>query len=267
MIFRERTTFEKYKEIFYERIIIALKGNKEYKINFWSVVSLDIILFLTYMIFYNFYGQLISEFLNWKSFDYTTFFVIVLTISKLKYMFSLKHFSRFLLKGDLNIYLTKPYNLFFSQILRPLSGAGIISFMFFIFTIFILILNYKNFEQIPLILFIFLFSLFFEFLFHNFLFATAFFVKKNEFLIWEPMFRLEITAERFTPKIFEKMSIFNFFAIMPTAFAGYFIVEILNKRKTEFIHYFPYAVLVSIFLILCLYVIWTEGLKRYEAYG
>jgi ABC-type uncharacterized transport system permease subunit len=266
-MFKKRTTFQKYKEIFLAKIKIALKENKEYKAMLWSLIILDVMFFLSYMIFYNFYGGLIFEFLSWSSFDYVTFFLIILTLSKLKHMFSLKMFSKFLLRGDLNLYLTKPYNLFFSQAIRPLTGAGIVSYIFCVFVCFLLILFYENFESLGLILFIFLFGSFFELLFHNFLFSFAFFIKKNDFLLCEPMLRLEIIGEKFTPKIFEKMPIFNFFAIMPTVFAGYFIIEILKGGKTEFLYYFPYVILVCIFLGLGLHIVWTQGLKRYEAYG
>ena len=179
MKYVNQSSFRKNLEVVKEKFNQALKENKEYKVNLWNIFLIDLFLTLTYFLFYKIYGDLIFEILDWELYDFMISFFLVLTLSKIKHLFSFKYLLGNLLSGNLNSYLTKPVNTFIFQNLQSLTGAGIVAFIFSIFLSFYFLLNMNN---LLLVFILFLFAFLFEWLFNNFFWSFSFFMK-NEFLV------------------------------------------------------------------------------------
>ena len=219
-----------------------------------------LILTLTYFLFYKIYGDLIFEILDWELYDFMILFFLVLTLSKIKHLFSFKYLLGNLLSGNLNSYLTKPVNTFIFQNLQSLTGAGIVAFIFSIFLSFYFLLNMNN---LLLVFILFLFAFLFEWLFNNFFWSFSFFMK-NEFLVGLAIFT-SFEAEKMTPKVFDKFY-FNFFMLFPTIIGSFWIIEI-SKGRFYPLEYLPYVFILFLIFIVGTIFNWKYGLKRYEAFG
>ena len=260
MKYVNQSSFRKNLEVVKEKFNQALKENKEYKINLWNIILIDLFLTLTYFLFYKIYGNLILEILDWEFYDFMILFFLTLTLSKIKHFFSLKFLLIDLLTGNFNSYLTKPVNTFIFQNLKSLKGAGIVAFVFGIFISFYFLLNMEN---LLLVFSLFLFAFLFEWVLNNFLWSFSFFMK-NSFL-WELFFFTQNEAERMTPKVFDKFY-FNFFMIFPTIVGSFWIIEISKGR------FYPLDYLHYVFILFLIFIVgtifnWKYGLKRYEAFG
>ncbi len=180
-------------------------------------------------------------------------------------MHNLRNFSNRLLKGEVNIALTKPINTYFyisSELINAQNFITGIS-LFLISIFFILIGDYSNYF---FALVVFIFSLFYFVIFFNFLHSFDFYIKSinpfNDFL-----FQMDSVTKRFTPKTFASFRYGDIFYFLPTALSCYFVVEILNGRTELFLQFFKWILLITLVMIFGIYFLWKIGLKRYEAYG
>lgn len=117
--------YNNYLNIFKERIKIALKENKEYKAQLYGLLFFDLVLFLVYSLFYYVYGGFVNDILNWSKFDFLMFLILIQIASKFRWAFSLTNFTTFLIKGNLNNYLTKPLNPFYILSMNAITGGTI----------------------------------------------------------------------------------------------------------------------------------------------
>ena len=253
--------FKKYKQTLLEKIKQALKENKEYKINFWSFFILDIMVILTYMIFYFIFSDIVKSFTDWNNFDFIFYFILLSIISKIKHIFGTKYLSYQIIHGYLNSFLTKPLNTFFFISIHSISGASITIFIF-IFSIPIFLFFYQF--RFLVFLFLLIFSCLIDLMFNNFLWSFAFFTK-NDF-IQRIFVRLQWNIETPTPKIFNGVFPFNFFLLFPSIIGSFWCVEIL-KGNFYVLEYLPWAILL--FFVFCFgtYINWKIGLKRYEGFS
>ena len=103
-----------------------------------------------------------------------------------------------------------------------------------------------------------------EIIYVNFFASTAFFIKENSWLS-ELSNKIIFTNEEFTPKVFEKLSLF--FYLLSTSIYGYFVIEFLNGRFSLFLHFIPYIIVFYSILAISTYFMWKVGLEKYEAFG
>ena len=256
--------FKKYKQIFNEKIIQALKENKEYKINFWSLIFLDITVTITYLIFYLIFSDIVTSFIDWKNIDFLFYFILLSIISKIKHLFGTKYLLEDIKFGNLNYFLTKPSNVFFLTSIKSIAGASITIFIFIILIIPFLFFYEFDFFVFLLFLFLLIFSCFFELMFNNFLWSFSFFTKSN--FIQQVFVRVQWDVETPTPKIFNKNFAFNFFLLFPSMIGSFWCVEIL-KGNFYVLDYLIWAILLFIFFCIGTYINWKIGLKRYEGFS
>lgn len=264
--FRKRNFFEKYSEVFFTKCKLALKENKEYKAQFWSVVLFDLILVCVILIFYTIYGNLINSILNWNLIDFFLLFCFQLLAGKFFWMHNLRFFSQRLLQGELNLYLVRPINSFFISSIKFISGSNILTgIVLFVITIGTIFTN--SYENILLSILIWFLGSIYYLIFVDFLYSFGFFIKESNFLVDLFNYELNFAIESYTPKMFEN-SLFKYIAfLLPSAIYGFFAVEALKGRFDLLMYFLPY-ILISFFIMLFgVILMWHYGLKKYEAFG
>ena len=90
-------------------------------------------------------------------------------------------------------------------------------------------------------------------------------MKRNDF--FTIAYNFDSITRKFTPKVFDNLSISYIFYLTPVAVTSYFTIEILNNRFEQYLFYFPFMVLTSLFFIIGIYILWKKGLEKYEAFG
>ncbi len=248
---------EKFKQI--------IEANNQYKSNLYSVIGFDIVLLFVFILFFQIYAGLVNEILNWTKYDFIVYYFTLYFGSKGKWLFSLQFFREHLLRGDLNIYLTKPMNIFIFENLKITNAATLItlpiSFILFIVSAILGDYNYLNIFYGSILLII---GTFFEIILINFVESISFFIKDNRFLS-DITFKLIYTNEKITPKIFSNLS--NIFYLLSTSIYGYFVIEILNNKFKTFLYFLPYIIIFYLSLSIGIYFLWKIGLEKYEAFG
>ena len=179
---QKRTIFQKYSQIYFSKMNISFQTLKEYKINFYSILVFDFTLLIATFVFFGIYKSIAGDFLNWNLSEFILLFIITFVIEKLRWLFSLLDFRNVLLKGHLNVLITKPVNVFFMASIRLLNAGNLItSFFWILAAIFIIISN--NYSNYLFGILVWIFGIIFVVLFRNMIFMTAFFMKQNGFLI------------------------------------------------------------------------------------
>jgi len=174
--------FKKNLNFILAKIIIGLKENKEYKINLYSAIIVNLVVVLIYLIFFMIFNKNFPEVLNFTRYDFLVYGFLILSGSKIYHIFVLKYFSKKLLRGDLNLILTKPINPFLFSIFSSFRGPVIIVFPMLLLITLLLIYfgDYSIINYIPAILF-FIFSCIYYMIFFNIFESLAFFIKENYF--------------------------------------------------------------------------------------
>lgn len=258
--------FIRHKDFIVEKIKLAIKENKEYKANLYSVLFLDVIITIVYFFFYKILGDLIFGIVNWEFKDYMMFWLAIMIPSKSRFIFSLLRFKESILTGKLNTYLTKPIKSFIFSTFEIASGASVIStsLMVIVYAIVVYLFNYEYILYGTLVLILGTIS---YLTMINFFLSFLFFAKGAD--IFFNIFHREIIFlnEKFTPKMFEQSFFANFFYLLPSALYGYFVIEVLKGNFNLFLFYLPYFILTIVVMLISTYFMWKSGLKKYEAFG
>ncbi len=259
-----RFGWRRYVDFFVERMIISKKTNKEYKADFWSMMTFDIVHLLTMMIFYGAVAQLTSSFLGWNRVDFFLFFCINLLMWKNLWLHNLRNFSSRLLRGALNYALMRPLNPYFSMSTRYINWQNFISSigLLAIVAYVVLINDYSDYFFAFLI---FIFGSLYFMAFYNFMSSFEFFFKKFE--LFEILMKVNSSVRQFTPKAFDTLSFKYVFYMVPTGVCTFSVIYILNGHLDEVLVYIPYALGLFLFFILGIVVNWHYGIKNYEGYN
>ena len=181
--YKNQNILQKHFNFYLKKFKLALQTSKEYKSNLYSHIFSDIIITISYMIFFKVTHNLIGEHLNWTYFDFWLYFLLIGISAKSMYSFTLRKFSNVLLKGDFNTIQTKPINRFIYSITNNTTGHGIITtinfIIAFIISIFYNLEIYNIINTIFSIIFLILVNIYF-YAFFNFFESFAFFIKYSE---------------------------------------------------------------------------------------
>lgn len=246
---------------FYTKIKNSLLEIKEYKINFYTILISDIIwgaVTFYLLIILNSLGNIV----NWSFWSYILFILFVKLNGKFIYSFSGRRFNIGLLKGHLNLYLTKPINPYFYFLTLRCAGPNLILIPIF-FILIILIFIFKLFN--PLGFLIFIFGTFFTLVFFSLFEILSFFIKENT-QIKNSIMKVNYSFERYLPPFLENTSFFYIIGIFPAVINCFLAIEVSNGNF-QYIWFLAYAIPTClIFFLLCIYI-WKKGIQRYEAFG
>ncbi|MCA9459381.1 MAG: ABC-2 family transporter protein [Nanoarchaeota archaeon] len=256
---------KKHWIFFLAKIKLSFKTGKEYKANFWSMIIFDITILLSYMILFSMINQLSSDYLDWEYKDFLILFFLNLLMWKFLWLHNLRNFGVRLLRGELNISRTKPINTYFMTTSNYINSQNIISGLF-LFLIILFSMFYFNYSNQFLTLILILFSFLYFVVFFNFFNSIYFFMKSGHFFT-ELFFRANSVVKIFSPKVFDKLSIFWIFYLLPTTINGFFVIEMLNGRIGDFLFFLPFILISFVIFIFGIYLMWHYGLKNYEGYG
>jgi ABC-type uncharacterized transport system permease subunit len=264
-------SFNHYLDFFKKNFEIMWKLTVEYKTNFYmnlfEVFILSSIAFFSYFLI----GGVFENFISWTLGDYVFFSFLIYICFIFGGFFSWgKRLDWQLLKGDFNIFLTKPLNPFIFYIFLNLSGWALISFFGRIFFIFLTIylFDIKLYNLGLAFLVFMLISINFLLVF-QFLEALSFFGKKLS-EIFGGMFYWDIFNINMNyPEIFFRESKLKYVLIFFSSFfVGSLLLPILrNYEIWNFWFQIYFLVIFNLILIILLFIMWKFGLKRYEAFG
>ncbi len=250
------------------QFLMALKQLKEYKIDFYMGLVTNIIVSLSYVLFYLVFDNLSGGILDWEYYDFILFFFMSFFTSLLLRFFWVRSMVILLNNGNLNMVLSKPVNTFFFVIIKDLRGS-IIFFTFFLGLITILLsITNTSYSNYILAYSIALIGFLIQAIFLNVIFSMAFLTKglvKYLFSIY--YHNLNTAVETYTPKFFEETNLKYLAYMFPVSFIDYFFIEILKGNTTEVLLYLPYFLLFGIICLMILILQWHYGLKKYEAFG
>jgi len=265
-----QNNFRKYVNFLLTRFKIAFFTSKEYKSNLYSHILSDLVIITTYMIFFKIVLGLIGDNLNWIYFDFWIYFLLLGIAAKSMYNFTLRKFSKILLKGDFNIVQLQPINRFLNSVTQQITGHGMITTFNFVIILIISIIyksNLYTFTNIILATLFFIFGTIYFYIYINFFESFAFFFKNIEQTVRFANNQINYINEFYTPKVFENTKLKDFFFLLPSGLYGYLTVEILKGNYFLSLHYLYYAIVIFVIFCVSIALLWKFGLKKYEAFG
>jgi len=265
-----QSNLEKHLIFFITRFKIALQTSKEYKSNLYSHILNDLVITITYMIFFKIVLGLIGNNLNWSYFDFWIYFLLLGIAAKSMYNFTLRKFSKILLTGDFNTVQLHPINRFLNSITKRITGhSTITTFNFVIILIISIIFKSESYILINIILatLFFIFATIYFYMYINFFESFAFFFKNIEQTVRFANNQVNYINEFYTPKVFESSKFKDFFYLLPSALYGYLTIEILKGNYFLSLHYLYYAIIIFVIFCVSISILWKFGLKKYEAFG
>ncbi|MBN2838000.1 MAG: hypothetical protein JXM74_04525, partial [Fusobacteriaceae bacterium] len=166
---------KKYFTIFFTKYIMCLKENKEYKVNLYSALMFDFVtLFVFYLFLSVFIGSLAGDILvGWRKYDYILYYFLLLHAGKGVRFFFLQGFSRNLLNGVMNIYLSKPVNPYFFSAIQTYRGANALTYPLLLMIIICMIFMF-DYTNYILGFFMMFFGLVYYITFYNLFASLAF---------------------------------------------------------------------------------------------
>lgn len=252
---------------FLAKLLISLKEIKEYRIDvYFSLFSYSVTL-ITYMFFYLVFFDFL-EILDWSNFEFLLFFILCWLGSLIVVNFSLRSFKTVLLKGDMNKLMTLPLNKFLLANLTIIKGRNFFTVIlnFFIYLFLTLTLDYEFHLILFSVLVLLLGSIFFI-IFVDFFYVLAFFFKEVDIVYNLFIKEMVYLNEKFTPNLFSGSFFKDFFFLLPSAFYGYFALEVLRGEFNLFLHYLSFCLIIILVMFIITLIIWHYGLKKYEAFG
>lgn len=248
--------------------ILLFKSLKEYKIDLYFSLWSNFIYFITYYFFYIVLFDFL-KILDWNNFDFALFFIAMWIGSLNTLNFSFRNFKQTLISGGLNINLTRPTNVFVTTSFDTTSGRNLFtvilnSILFFICALFF---GYSL-KSTLISYFILTVGTFSFILITDAVMLLSFYIKEIQSFYTKFVKDVIYLNEKFTPLMFEGNNILrNIFFILPSAFYGFFTIEVLKGRFDLMLQYLPNFLILNFFLIIFIYFIWNKGLKSYEAFG
>ncbi|MCH8519161.1 MAG: ABC-2 family transporter protein [Nanoarchaeota archaeon] len=255
-------------QIIKENIIIGFKQAFEYKANLYSSLIaaitdtfLSIFIFLIFIELTESFSMSINEII----------FFILIKQTGLDFFWALQKGKykvfNMVTKGDFNLLLTRPVNIFILYTFREFKARWlIISILYFVVLfLFVLVIG----EDIFKFLFVALFSILcYGYLLISIIYGAESFgffkinVKGNQ------IGGLNLTLAGFPPTIFEQFTYRFFLFLFPLILFGVSTFYYFGRISLD---YFLFSILIAIVLSivfnLATYIMWKIGLKKYEAFG
>jgi len=262
-----KKNFDYLKVNFY----LMFKNTVEYKANFYTNLFQSFIFAGINIFSFSILGSVFAKDLGWEIADYLIFTLLSFIIFSISGFFSWgKNLKYSLLKGDLNIYLTKPISVFIGHIFSNLSGVAFISF-FFRFLVLISIFIYFNImpQNILLVLFLILFLNLLNLVIYQFLESLEFILKGLSDVFGKVYFSLFDTASTYPSPIFRDNSIKFLLMVFPSFFSGSLLVPMLRGYDFLIDPILQIEIIFGLitFFGLLIWINWHYGLKKYEAFG
>lgn len=254
---------------FLEWLKIDLKANLEFKTNLFShfgIVLVDTII------------TIFSFTILRKNFDFfvLTEVQILYFVLNMYFMWLLigstamsKRLHYYLLRGDLNIYLIRPSNVFSQYFFKTTRSRRFISAFFMFIAILFYIFYYEvNFLKFLLTLGFSLFGGILYLVIICFFDSFAFFMKKGNFLF--NIFKSSNDSIQYFPFSFlENYKYSQFLLLFPVLFFGSVVTEYLFGYRS-FNEIIEICIFLSYFMLvlpLLTYFLWKVGLKNYEGFN
>ncbi len=243
----------------------------EFKMNLYGAIIEQIFYYIGYFIFFLVIFNNFSDVINWTLGDFLLFMIIIDIIHVTQGIFEWKmSIKDSIIKGYINLYLSKPVNIFAGYTLSNLSTA---SYFFLISNIILLpiVIIYYNIELFNIALSFFIFIII-----TLLTLITGFFINSINFVSFglsdvinniEHIGTAQV-AKSFPYQFFKESAIKYFMFAFPLFFIGSLLIPIIRNYPILNIE-IQISILVTMIITLSIltYINWHLGLKRYSAYG
>lgn len=252
-------------------IIIKFKALNEYKINLYFAflhnlawISIQII-FLT--IIYNDF----NDFLGWTFKEYVFFVLFLNSIYRFfgAFFFDVR-LNVQLLQGEINSKLLRPINVFLQYLISVIQiQATVVSFVYMTLFFIYILFFWSELDLFRLLLAIPFGILggFFNFVVIRSFDSLAFFMKNNNFFI--DVYKKSSNIFIYYPANMFKNNLNGLVFLIANVYYGTYATLFVFGKITylEFYKLHIYLLLLNLFGVICIYLLWKYGLKRYEAFG
>ena len=249
-------------------IKIMLLNIKEYKTNSIIQILTQIIYFYTYFLFFDILSSVIPQSIYSKM-ELLLYLIIIDMCVTFSGIFDWgKSLKNTLVTGHLNLYLTKPKNIFYLYQLSNMNSNALTQHITAWCIILILHLNTTLLLKVD-ILFIclILLVLLYYITIRLFCSSIAFFnYELSEMLYSQFLKSGSSTFKTYPAQFFEHMPFKRILFIFPLYFMGMIAFEYFFFNQFEIKLLILLLILISIFSLATL-LFWKTGLKKYEAFG
>jgi len=248
---------------------MKFKTLKEYKINIYMGICANFMFMLITSIFFKIFVDNFGVLIPWKLSEWIFFMINFEFIHLLSGGFWYTHnLKNEILVGNLNIYLTKPKNIFLQFLYSNIGHIGFITgfvycILFIVYIIFIKL-------NLMYLLLTFSFSIIggiFTVILFQYINSFSFFFKSAN-MVRTTLVNAQRIIEKH-PAIMFPNSFQFIFAFMPfvyyTAYPTHFLFGYM--RIEQFLILFLQLIFLTFIVSLGLYYNWKIGLKKYEAFG
>jgi ABC-type uncharacterized transport system permease subunit len=257
-------------QYFWTNFKIGIKVMIEYKANFYSSIFKNSIVFFSSIFFLKVLENKFGEIIGWNFVDFVVFFYFIALTQCLSAIMGYANFHRDLKRGDLNIFLQKPGNIFLNYILYS-RGSTIVattvhstySLIFIFYSLDVEIIRFLISILISIILAISLF------LFRYFLDSFSFYFFELGRILRRDLYNeLHQVSRKFPMGFFENSKLELIFMFFPLYFVSTLIVPLFQGKQVPDL---LFQISIILFLItifsIGIWINWEYGLKKYEAYG
>lgn len=266
-----RMEIKKHLKFIKESFIVYFKTLTEYKGNMYLAFVLDTAWVISSFIFFSVLLNTVGSDIFFLSFSDMMLFSILsgLCFSAFGFLFWKEPFKDFLNKGNMNVLITKPINIWINYLFRDLNPGSFIFSMFeFLFAISIII--YFKIQLFNLLFgaLIFMSIAFFTLTLFLMVYSFDFHFRGVGQILSNFVFFGNMQFERFPFALFQNSFIKFFLFGFPAIFSSSLLVPIIRNYpiwNLELQLFILYG-LILIFTII-IYINWKIGIKNYEAYG
>jgi ABC-type uncharacterized transport system permease subunit len=253
----------------WESFVLAGKRAVEYKSNIYSAIPIELIYIVISFFMFSIFTQNF-EFIGWTIEDFMLFNTItIISFSIAGFVIWKGTLKDYITEGTLNVLLMKPLNPLlkfnFYDIAPPAFIFLGVDLIFFIIVLFIFDIVLTN---IFLGFFIFILITLLTIMYYLFLYSLDFLLLGIAELGISFAFNSQQVFERYPYPFFKDSNIKYFLFLFPNFFTGSLLVPVLVGYDVWNFWFQIFILLLLIFLFtIGTMLIWSYGLKRYEAYG
>ncbi len=254
-------------------LLLNLKQTFEYKVNVYFNILTSLSFLFMHMFFVFLFQSNFPTILDWGVeeilfFVFISQFVFQFTAAFMYYT----NLTLELLKGTVNLYLTRPTNVYLQQFLTSSKLRPIVMSIFYMTAIFVLIVYFRiriSFIELIMSLFMLFVSCLFLILLMRFIDSLSFHMKANKALIRNIFKDVTNTLHAYPATMFSNTSLRYVLLLLPQVYYSAYLTRVFFGYVSydEYLFLIGIEILLSSVLALGIWINWHYGLKKYEAFG
>ena len=262
----------KYLNFLKENLIISFKTLIEYKADFYSILISNLI---EIIIMFSFFSIIITNFSNifeWTIIDFILYYLLFKVITSIAGIFLWQQ-TLFIeiTKGNFNLLLTKPINIFWIFHLKNIPGIAFFEIILNL-SLFTIVLYYFNLiistSQMIIFSSLTVLTIFFFLFFYLFIFSLDFIHLGLGDSLFNPVNKIVYFFLKYPSIFFKSFKYNSLLFLIPTFFIGSLLIPSLRNYQIYFFYeQIIFLIIINLLLIFLTYRNWKKGIKNYQAFG